>query len=68
MSRKSKCCVRECNAHDTHQHQGRGKDNLGRSVTFILQLCDPCKEGIQTKKVHYTFYRAGSVVFVAEIY
>ena len=63
-----KCCVRECDSRDTHEHEGKGTDNLGRSITFILRICDPCKDAIATNKVNYTFYRAGSLVFVEEIY
>ena len=68
MSRKTKCCVRECNSRDIHEHRGRGTDNLGRSITFILRICDPCKDGLMEKKVNYTFHNAGTVVFVEEVY
>lgn len=68
MSRKTKCCVRDCESRETREYQGRGRDNLGRSRTFIVRLCDTCKDGITEKKVHYTFHTAGTVVFVAELY
>ena len=67
-TQKPKCCVRECDSHDTQEHRGGGTDNLGRSITFIVRVCDPCKDAIMQKKVNYTFYRAGSLVFVEEIY
>ena len=68
MSAKLKCCVRDCDSHDTREYQGRGRDNLGRSATFTVRLCDTCKDGIQAKTVNYTFHTAGTVVFVAEVY
>lgn len=68
MSRKPKCCVRDCDSRDTHEHRGRGKDNLGRSVTFIVHVCKPCKDGLMEKKINYTFYRCDTIVFVEEIY
>ena len=67
-TQKQQCCVRECDSHDTHEHRGVGTDNLGRPTTFIVQLCKPCKDALQSKKVHYTFYEAGSLVFVRELY
>ena len=68
MSRKTKCCVRDCGSHDTHEHRGKGTDNLGRSITFTLRICDPCKDGLMEKTVNYTFHNAGTVVFVEEVY
>ena len=68
MSTKSKCCVRDCDSRDTHEYQARGTDNRSRSVTCIVSLCDPCKDGFLKKKVHYTFSKADTVVFVNEIY
>lgn len=68
MSTKSKCCVRDCDSRDTHEHRGKGTDNLGRPITFIACVCDPCKDALMEKKVNYTFYRAGTLVFVNEIY
>ena len=65
---EKKCCVRECNSTHTREYDARGVDNRGRSVPFIVQLCNRCKAGISEKKVHYTFSHAGGVVFVAEIY
>ena len=67
-TRKPKCCVRDCDSRDTHEHRAKGTDNLGRSIPFIVQLCDPCKDALLSKKVNYTFYRAGSLVFVHELY
>ena len=67
-TQKLKCCVRECDSRDTQEYRGIGTDNLGRSITFVVQLCKPCKDEIQSKKVHYTFYEAGSLVFVRELY
>ena len=68
MSRKTKCCVRDCDSRDTHEHRGKGTNNLGRSITFTLRICDPCKDGLMEKTVNYTFYNAGTVVFVEEVY
>lgn len=67
-TQKQQCCVRECNSCDTHEHRGIGTDNLGRSITFIVQLCKPCKDALQSKKVHYTFRQTDSIVFVRELY
>ncbi len=67
-TQKPKCCVRECDSHDTQEYRGIGVDNRRRSVTFVVQLCKPCKDGIASKQVHYTFYEAGSLVFVRELY
>ena len=67
-TQKPKCCVRDCNSRDTHEHRGRGTDTLGRSITFIVQLCNSCKDALTEKQVNYTFYRAGSLVFVEELY
>ncbi|RKU10825.1 hypothetical protein C6503_19255 [Candidatus Poribacteria bacterium] len=67
-TQKQQCCVRECDSRDTHEHRGVGTDNLGRSMTFVVQLCEPCKDGILSKKVHYTFRQADSLVFVRELY
>ena len=39
-TQKQKCCVRECDSRDTHEHRGVGTDNLGRSITFVVQLCE----------------------------
>ena len=63
-----KCCVRECNSHNTHEYQGKGTDNRGRSATFIVSLCDPCKDEFMEKKAHYTFQKADSIVFVEELH
>ena len=41
---------------------------LAGSITFIVQLCKPCKDGILSKKVNYTFRQADSLVFVRELY
>lgn len=68
MSRKTKCCVRECNSRDIHEHRAKGTNNLGRSITFTLRICDPCKDGLMKKKANYTFYRCGTIVFVEEVY
>ena len=67
-TQKPKCCVRDCDSRDTHEHRAKGTDNLGRSIPFIVRLCDPCKDALLSKKVNYTFYRAGSLVFVHELY
>ena len=67
-TQKLKCCVRECNSRDTHEHRGIGTDNLGRSITFVVQLCEPCKDEIQSKKTHYTFRQTDSIVFVRELH
>lgn len=67
-TQKPKCCVRDCDSRDTREYRGRGRDNHGRSATFIVRLCNTCKDGIQAKKVHYTFSHAESLVFVAEIF
>ena len=67
-TQKQQCCVRECDSRDTQEHRGIGTDNLGRSITFIVQLCKPCKDALQSKKVHYTFRQADSIVFVRELY
>ena len=67
-TQKPKCCVRECDSRDTQEYRGVGTDNLGKSITFIVQLCKPCKDGIVSQKVHYTFRQAGSIVFVRELY
>lgn len=68
MSTKPRCCVRDCASRDTHEHRGKGTDNLGRSITFTVRVCDPCKDALMEKKVNYTFYRTGTLVFVEEIY
>ena len=68
MSTKPKCCVRDCDSRDTHEYRGKGTDNLGRSITFIVSVCDPCKNALMEKKAHYTFSKAGTVVFVEELY
>ena len=68
MSKKLKCCIRDCDSRDTHEQRGRGRNNLGRSVTFILCICDPCKDALTEKTAHYIFHEAGTVVFVEEIY
>lgn len=65
---KQKCCVRECDSRDTHERRGTGTDNHGRSISFIVHICDPCKDAILSKKANYTFYQAGSLVFVHELY
>ena len=50
-TQKQQCCVRECDSRDTQEYRGIGTDNLGRSITFVVQLCeavqgrDPVKEG-----------------------
>ena len=67
-TQKQQCCVRECDSRDTHEHRGVGTDNLGRSIAFVVQLCDPCKDALQSKKAHYTFRQADSLVFVRELY
>ena len=67
-TQKPKCCVRECNSRDTHEHRGVGTDNLGRSITFVVQLCDPCKDALVEQKAHYTFRQVDSLVFVRELY
>ena len=67
-TQKPKCCVRDCDSRGTHEHRAKGTDNLDRSITFIVQLCDPCKDALLSKKVNYTFYRAGSLAFVEELY
>ena len=67
-TQKPKCCVRDCDSRNTHEHQGIGTDNLGRTTTFIVQLCKPCKDALQSKKAHYTFRQADSIVFVRELY
>ena len=67
-TQKQQCCVRECDSRDTHEHRGVGTDNLGRSITFIVQLCDPCKDALVGQKAHYTFRQADSIVFVRELY
>ena len=67
-TQKPKCCVRECDSRKTHEHRGVGTDNLGRSITFVVQLCKPCKDEILSKKAHYTFRQADSLVFVRELY
>ena len=67
-TQKLKCCVRECNSRDTQEYRGIGTNNLGRSITFIVQLCKPCKDALQSKKAHYTFRQTDSLVFVRELY
>ena len=67
-TQKQQCCVRECDSRDTQEYQGIGTNNLGRTVTFIVQLCKPCKDALQSKKVHYTFRQTDSIVFVRELY
>ena len=67
-TQKQQCCVRECDSRDTHEHRGIGTDNLDRSITFVVQLCKPCKDELQSKKAHYTFRQADSLVFVRELY
>ena len=49
-TQKPKCCVRDCDSRDTHEHRGKGTDNFGRSIPFIVQLCDPCKERAPVKE------------------
>ena len=68
MTEKRKCCVRACDARDTHEHRGKGTNNLGQSVHFIVRVCDACRKELAAKEVNYTFYRAGSLVFVEEIF
>ena len=53
-TQKQQCCVRECDSRDTHEHRGIGTDNLGRSITFIVQLCKPCKDALQSSRRHTT--------------
>ena len=65
---KPKCCVRGCDSRDTHEHRAKGVDNLGRSITFIVRVCGPCKDALTEKNLNYTFYRAGSLAFVEELY
>ena len=67
-TQKPKCCVRDCDFRDTHEHRTKGVDNLGRSITFIVRVCCPCKDALTKKKVNCTFYRAGSLAFVEELY
>ena len=67
-TQKPKCCVRECESRNTREYRGVGTDNLGRSIPFIVQLCKPCKDGIVSKQVNYTFRQADSIVFVRELY
>ena len=67
-TQKQQCCVRECDSRNTHEHRGVGTDNLGRSITFVVQLCDPCKDVLVEQKAHYTFRQADSIVFVRELY
>ena len=67
-TQKQQCCVRECDSRDTHEHRGIGTDNLGRSITFVVQLCDPCKDALVKQKAHYTFRQDDSLVFVRELY
>ena len=67
-TQKPKCCVRECDSRDTQEYRGVGTDNRRRSVTFVVQLCEPCKDGIVSQTVHYTFREADSIVFVRELY
>ena len=67
-TQKLKCCVRECDSRDTQEYRGVGTDNLGRSITFVVQLCKPCKDALVGQKAHYTFRQADSLVFVRELY
>ena len=66
-TQKPKCCVRGCDSHDTHEHRSKGMDKIGRPITLIVRLCDPCKDVLTDQKVNYTFYRVGSLAFVEEL-
>ena len=62
------CCVRACDSRDTQEYRAKGMDTLGRSITFTVQLCQPCKDGIVSKQADYTSRQADTLVFVHELY
>ena len=67
-TQKPKCCVRGCDSRDTQEYRAKGSDQREQPITLIVRLCDPCKDALTEKKVNYTFYRAGSLAFVEELY
>ena len=67
-TQKQKCCVGACDSHDTQEYRAKGTDTLGRSISFIVQLCQPCKDGIVSKQADYTSRQADTLVFVHELY
>ena len=53
-TQKPKCCIHECDSRDTQEYRGVGTDNLGRTATFVVQLCEPCKDAAVWSRSHTT--------------
>ena len=69
MSKTVQCCVRGCESRDTHQHNISGATGaFGAKLTYIVRVCDDCKDRLTSKSVNFNFYRVGSLAFINEIW
>jgi len=70
LRKKPKCCVRGCESTHIQEHRIKHDSDIGfaKKLTYIVRICEPCREALAGKPTIQTYWQCGTLAFVNELW